>query len=223
MLPKGNLLILKLILRSAGALAALMLLLADRQRWVLAEGSGSAPPEASQNNGSLYAACNMRPSSALPEDVPRLYGQVLFKQDQPQGTLRVLFHVGGFLTDGEPKAIHIHQYGDLSQGCSSTRGHYNPHGENHPNHPGDFGNFVPQEGVISAVVESKATLFGGMSVIGRAVVVHEKIDDLGRGGDAASLLNGNAGRRLACCVIGISTPDQWNIYYPKFAERMKKN
>uniref|UniRef100_A0A674MAJ2 Superoxide dismutase [Cu-Zn] n=1 Tax=Takifugu rubripes TaxID=31033 RepID=A0A674MAJ2_TAKRU len=193
---------------SASALAALMLLLADCQRCVLAEGNGSALPEASQNNGSLYASCNMRRSSALPEDVPQLYGHVLFKQDRPQGILRVLFHVGGFLTD---------------PGCGSTRGHYNPYGENHPNHPGDFGNFVPQEGIISAVVESKATLFGGMSAIGRAVVVHEKNDDLGQGGDAGSLLHGNAGRRLACCVIGISSPDLWNLNYPKFAERMKKN
>lgn len=199
-----------------------MLLLADCQCCVLAEGN-SAPPEASQNNGSLYAVCNLRPGSALPEDVPQPNGHVLFKQDRSQGVLRVLFHVYGFPTDGEPKAIHIHQYGDLSQGCSSTRGHYNPYGENHPNHPGDFGNFVPQEGIITAVVESKATLFGGMSVIGRAVVIHEKADDLGRGGDVGSLLNGNAGRRLACCVIGISSPDLWNLYYAKFAERLKKN
>lgn len=199
-----------------------MLLLADCPRCVFAEGSSSAPPEASQNNGSLYAACNMRPNIGLPEDVPQLYGHVLFKQDGPQGVLRVLFRVEGFVTDGEPKAIHIHQYGDLSQGCTSTRGHYNPYGENHPNHPGDFGNFVPQEGIISAVVESKATLFGGMSAIGRAVVVHEKKDDLGQGGDAGSLLHGNAGRRLACCVIGISSPDMWNLH-SKFAESLKKN
>lgn len=204
-------------------MAALMLLLADCQRCVLAEGDGSAPPEASQNNGSLYASCNMSPSSPLPGDVPQRYGYVLFKQDGSQGTLRVLFQFGGFLTDAEPKAIHIHQYGDLSQGCSSTQGHYNPYGENHPNHPGDFGNFMPQEGMISAVVESKATLFGGMSVIGRAVVVHEKNDDLGQGGNPGSLLHGNAGRRLACCIIGISSPDLWNLHNPKFAERVKKN
>lgn len=204
-------------------LPALMLLLAGCQHCVSAEGNCSAPPEASQNNGSLYAVCNMRPSSSLPADLPRLQGHVLFKQEQPQGILRVLLQFDGFLTDGEPSAVHIHQYGDLSQGCHSTGGHYNPYGENHPNHPGDFGNFEPQEGKIKAMVESKATLFGGMSAIGRAVVVHEKKDDLGLGGDAGSLLHGNAGRRLACCIIGISSPDLWNTYYPDFAERIKKN
>lgn len=205
------------------ALAALMLLLADFQRCVSAEGDVSAPPEASQNNGSLYASCNMRPSGTLPEDMPRLSGHVLFKQDQPLGTTRALIQVGGFLPNGGPKAIHIHQYGDLSQGCLSTQGHYNPHGENHPNHPGDLGNFMPQGGIVSAVVPTRASLFGGNSVIGRAVVFHEKHDDLGRGGDAGSLQHGNAGRRLGCCVIGISSAAMWNHHYPAIAERMKKN
>lgn len=201
-------------------LAALLLLLAGCQHCVSAHGNPPAPPEASQNNGSLYAACNMRPSASLPEDLPKVHGHVLFKQEHPQGGLLVLLQFSGFLTDGEPTAVHIHQYGDLSQGCSSTGGHYNPHGEYHPNHPGDFGNFEPQEGKIDAMVESKATLFGGTSAIGRAVVVHEKRDDLGQGGDAGSLLHGNAGRRLACCVIGISSSDLWNTYHKEYKERI---
>ncbi|CAG03736.1 unnamed protein product, partial [Tetraodon nigroviridis] len=162
--------------------------------------------------------CNMRPSALLPEDLPKVHGHVLFKQDHPQGGLSALLQLGGFLSDGEPTAVHIHQYGDLSQGCGSTGGHYNPHGKNHPNHPGDFGNFEPQEGKVDAAVESNATLFGATSVIGRAVVVHEKRDDLGQGGDAGSLLHGNAGRRLACCVIGISSSDLWNTS-KEFTER----
>ncbi|XP_070770429.1 extracellular superoxide dismutase [Cu-Zn]-like [Enoplosus armatus] len=205
--------------------AALVVLLAGCQQCVSADGDSLAPPEVLQHNGTLYAACKMRPSTSLPEGLPKVYGQVLFKQDYPQGNLKVLLRFSGFPREGtpEPRAVHIHQYGDLSQGCDSTGGHYNPHGVHHPDHPGDFGNFEPQQGKINAAVESEATLFGGLSVIGRAVVVHEKMDDLGRGGDAGSLLHGNAGRRLGCCIIGISSPNLWNMYNKQYNRRLRRN
>ncbi|GLD66884.1 extracellular superoxide dismutase [Cu-Zn] [Lates japonicus] len=204
---------------------ALLVLLAGCQQCVSADSDILAPPEVSQHNGTMYAACKMRPSTSLPEGLPKVYGQVLFKQDYPHGKLKVLLRFSGFPREGnpEPRAVHIHQYGDLSRGCDSTGGHYNPHGVHHPNHPGDFGNFEPQQGRITAMIESDATLFDGMSVIGRAVVVHEKIDDLGRGGDAGSLLHGNAGRRLGCCIIGISSPNLWNTYHKQHNRRLKRN
>uniref|UniRef100_A0A1A8P5K6 Superoxide dismutase [Cu-Zn] n=1 Tax=Nothobranchius pienaari TaxID=704102 RepID=A0A1A8P5K6_9TELE len=194
-----------------GLQTALLVLLAGHQ-CVSEDTDILLPPEFSQHNGTLYASCKMRPSSLLPEDLPKVYGQVLFKQEL-QGKLQVLFQFSGFPATEDlpqPRAVHIHQYGDLSQGCDSTGGHYNPNGVNHPNHPGDFGNFVPQQGKVSDQRESEATLFGGLSVIGRAVVVHEGIDDLGLGGDTGSLMHGNAGPRLACCVIGMSSSSLWN-------------
>ncbi|XP_045904237.1 extracellular superoxide dismutase [Cu-Zn]-like isoform X1 [Micropterus dolomieu] len=204
---------------------AMLVLLAGCQQCVSADSDTLAPPEVSQHNGSLYAACKMRPSTSLPEDLPKVYGQMLFKQDYPQGKLKVLLRFSGFPREGdaEPRALHIHQYGDLSQGCDSTGGHYNPHGVNHPYHPGDFGNFEPQQGKITAAIESEATLFGGMSAIGRAVVLHEKIDDLGQGGDAGSLLHGNAGRRLGCCIIGISSPKLWNMHSKLYNRQLTRN
>ncbi|XP_012705290.1 extracellular superoxide dismutase [Cu-Zn] [Fundulus heteroclitus] len=208
---------------SSGLQTALLVLLASCQS-VSAHTDTLLPPEVSQYNGTLYAACKVRPSTSLPEGLPKVYGQVLFKQHS-DGRLQVLLRFNGFPAEGppEPRAVHIHQYGDLSQGCDSTGGHYNPYGVNHPKHPGDFGNFAPQQGKINELIESNATLFGGLSALGRAVVVHEKKDDMGRGGDAGSLLHGNAGRRLACCVIGMSSSNLWDLQHQRSARQLRRN
>ena len=47
-------------------------------------------------------------------------------------------------------------------------------------------------------------LRGKYSIIGRSIVIHEDEDDLGKGGDKESTITGNAGKRLACGVIGLS-------------------
>lgn len=192
-------------------------------RWFILEGlqpcfstgvNTEVPLEVNEYNGTLYAACKMRPNTVLAEGLPRVYGQVLLKQDYSEGKLEVLLRLHGFPSGSspEPRAVHIHQFG-ANEGCDSTGGHYNPYKTPHPSHPGDFGNFEAHQGRINKVTDSEATLFGAMSVLGRAVVVHEKVDDLGLGGDAGSLLHGNAGRRLACCTIGISSPKLWNRFY----------
>jgi Cu-Zn family superoxide dismutase len=72
-------------------------------------------------------------------------------------------------------------------------------------HAGDFGNILADE-YGNAIHQTKGTLISlypgdeGYSV-GRAFVVHEGTDDLGKGGNEESLTTGNAGGRLACCIV----------------------
>ena len=105
--------------------------------------------------------------------------------------------------------LHIHEFGDMSEGCKSMGAHYNPDGVDHGDlkegHVGDLENITADDkGVASfSIVAPRVDLLGDRSVVGRGLVVHEKRDDLGKGGDAESLKTGNAGDRLACGVISL--------------------
>ncbi|XP_073692987.1 extracellular superoxide dismutase [Cu-Zn]-like [Garra rufa] len=168
-------------------------------------------PEVEEFNNTIYATCEVVPHPNLPPSQPQIFGQVLFMQIFPNGTLKVRINLRGLnVSDQQVHAIHIHQYGDLSQGCITVGPHYNPQAVLHPGHPGDLGNFASEHGVIRRFLKlPEAKLFGGQSIMGRSVVVHEKEDDLGMGSDEESKLSGNAGKRIAGCVIGITSPVLW--------------
>ena len=131
-------------------------------------------------------------------------GSILLIQASGTSTL-----VKGTITGLKPglHGFHIHEFGDMSDGCKSMGGHYNPdgvdHGDINEGHVGDLGNITADEsGTAKFTIEAKRVdLIGERSVIGRGFVVHEDEDDLGKGGDAESLKTGNAGERLACGVI----------------------
>ena len=95
--------------------------------------------------------------------------------------------------------------------CTSMCAHFNPFNKTHgcPNskvrHVGDLGN-IKTNGKGEAkysFCDSVIKLRGTKSnIIGRGLIIHEDEDDCGKGGNAESLKTGNAGKRIACSVIG---------------------
>ncbi|XP_076042160.1 uncharacterized protein LOC143026051 [Oratosquilla oratoria] len=123
-------------------------------------------------------------------------------------------HIQGTLCGLTPgfHGFHIHDKGDLSGGCKTAGGHYNPgnkfHGgpDNQERHVGDLGNiFADEHGCAIVDISDRLVSFQPpFSVLGRALVIHEGEDDLGLGGNEGSLKTGNAGGRAGCAVIGIA-------------------
>lgn len=111
--------------------------------------------------------------------------------------------------------FHVHELGDTST-CDATGPHFNPDGTAHGGrdhsvrHVGDFGN-VQFVGNVASVdfLDDVITFRGRNSILGRGLVLHEQEDDLGLGNHETSLTTGNAGPRVACGTIGISSPN-WN-------------
>ena len=110
--------------------------------------------------------------------------------------------------------FHIHQYGNLTKGCTTAGPHYNPFNMTHGGpdmevrHVGDLGNVeIGEDGTGTYYREDQLiTLFGAYSVLGRSCVLHADVDDLGEGGHELSKTTGNAGARIACGGIGTLQP-----------------
>lgn len=108
------------------------------------------------------------------------------------------------------RGFHIHEKGNLLDGCSSLCAHYNPFNKTHgglndkESHMGDLGNIeVDKEGKVDCKIKAKnIKLDGKYSIIGRSIVIHQKEDDCGNGNNEESLITGNAGKRIACGIIG---------------------
>jgi len=138
-------------------------------------------------------------------------GVITFEQSPSGGNTTIKGKITGLKAGLH--GFHVHVFGDLSDGCKSAGPHFNPLGVDHAGpkdekrHFGDLGNIrVEKDGeeTVVDISDHLVSLIGEHSVIGRALVVHEKEDDLGRGGDEESKKTGNAGGRLACGVIGIA-------------------
>lgn len=135
----------------------------------------------------------------------------IIKFTQNNNRLKIEYEINN-LKDGY-HGFHIHNYGDLTDGCKSACSHFNPfysnHGSNNSRerHLGDLGNIKSLNKKAKGVIHNNSLSLDPRkinSIIGRAVIVHEDKDDLGRGKNDESLKTGNAGKRLACGVIGLS-------------------
>jgi len=121
--------------------------------------------------------------------------------------VKVVADIAG-LTPGK-HGFHIHEFGDCSDPkAASAGGHFNPAHKQHgapdssERHSGDLGNIEADASGKAHLewTDSVMKLNGADSIVGHAVIVHEKADDL------KTQPTGDAGGRLACGVIGIAKP-----------------
>ena len=132
----------------------------------------------------------------------------LTQQDQSSATTIV-----GDITGLKPgkHGLHVHEFGDTTNGCMSTGPHFNPNKMTHgaptdqTRPAGDLGNVIADAGGCKFTIKDlQIPLSGANSIIGRAFVIHELEDDLGKGDNSVivtqgktSSTTGNAGGRLA--------------------------
>jgi len=119
------------------------------------------------------------------------------------GRLRVHSEVSGLAPGAH--GYHVHVYGDCSAGDASSAGpHFDFLGS-----PAAAGRITGNLGELVAEASGRAEhesevehagLLGPRSILGRAVVVHE------RGNDPQAPPSGNAGAPVACGVIGVAKP-----------------
>lgn len=145
--------------------------------------------------------CNLRALSAASQ----IKGTVWLDRID-SSSAKVTARIEGVSNDEGPRGLHIHQFGDLAdeKGLASG-GHYNPGSGRHAlppvedRHYGDLGNlayYVDDIGWYSEVI-SFPSGYSLDHALGRAVVLHSAEDD------GCTQPTGNAGSRLAICVLGL--------------------
>jgi Cu-Zn family superoxide dismutase len=111
------------------------------------------------------------------------------------------------LTPGK-HGFHIHEFGDCSSADPKCHGgHFNPDKKKHggpdseERHVGDLGNITADDSgkAMIQMKDKQLALSGSHSIIGRAVIIHAKADDL------KSQPSGDAGDRIAGGVVGIAS------------------
>mmetsp|Transcript_21727 Transcript_21727/g.21029 ORF Transcript_21727/g.21029 Transcript_21727/m.21029 type:complete len:154 (-) Transcript_21727:183-644(-) len=140
-----------------------------------------------------------------------IIGSLILHQAQEEAPTSIDGVIRG-LTPGK-HGIHIHVFGDFTEGLIAAGGIFNPFGRNHGSPDdeermvGDLGNIeVDEDGVANINIEDRQVkLIGPHSIIGRSIIIKSSEDDQGRGGHESSLSTGNSGQRVAGGVVGIAS------------------
>lgn len=136
---------------------------------------------------------------------PKLHGDVYFEECQ-EGVW-VTVEICGLPSfrparNGQPQigphGFHIHEegvctVGDPQDPFMAAGGHWNPTGQPHGNHAGDFPALFSNHGVAGMCFFTDK--FAVEDIIGRTVIIHQSPDDY------QTQPAGNSGQRLACGVI----------------------
>jgi len=171
----------------------------------------AAAPAAGQQHSAQHAEHHTARESAVSRAIAVLSptkgspvrGVVTF--EKVEKGVHVVANVTG-LTPGK-HGFHVHEFGDCSaDDASSAGGHFNPTSTSHGGanasvrHAGDMGNLEADKDGNATLdyVDPVMKLTGEQSILGHAVIVHEKEDDL------KSQPTGNAGGRVACGVVGVA-------------------
>jgi Cu-Zn family superoxide dismutase len=155
---------------------------------------------------------NNKPIYAISVFNDNIKGNVKFTEDLDNNVVIIDLNISG-LKPNSYHGFHIHEAGDLTDKCTSMCAHFNPYGKTHgfpgmsERHVGDLGNII-----TNIKGEAKYSFYDNViklrgtkcNIIGRGLIIHEDEDDCGQGGNAESLITGNAGKRIACAVIGYS-------------------
>jgi len=116
--------------------------------------------------------------------------------------------------------FHIHKAGDLrGEGClgacehfhvGPSQDHGSKPGTKGPRHTGDLGN-IDGCGTYSYLIPD----IKPEDLLGRALIVHEDEDDLGRGDYPDSKTTGHSGKRIGCVIFGRAVKEQQTRRKPR--------
>jgi Cu-Zn family superoxide dismutase len=153
-----------------------------------------------------------KPICAIAVFNDNIKGTVKFTEDLVNNQIKIELNITG-LKSNSLHGFHVHEAGDLSDKCTSMCAHFNPNKKTHgcpgmkERHVGDLGNInANNKGVAKYTFYDNVIKLRGTksNIIGRGLIIHEDEDDCGKGDNPESLKTGNAGKRIACAVIGYS-------------------